>query len=43
MHIYESRIYEVDTTAPDEIPINVGTGKSAVGPLIKEYNSPTYE
>jgi hypothetical protein len=41
MHKYDSRIYEVDTTTPDEIPIDVGTGKSAVGPLIKQHNSPT--
>jgi hypothetical protein len=41
MYKYDSRIYEVDTATPDEIPIDVGRGKKAVGPLIKEYNSPT--
>jgi hypothetical protein len=41
MHKYDSRIYEVDTATPDEIPIEVGRGRDAVGPLIKEYNSPT--
>jgi hypothetical protein len=41
MHKYDSRIYEVDTATPDEIPIEVGRGRDAVGPLIKECNSPT--
>jgi hypothetical protein len=36
-HKYDSRIYNVDTETPDVIPIDVGRGKNAVGPLIKAY------
>jgi hypothetical protein len=41
MHKYDSRIYQIDTATPDEIAIVVGRGRDQVGPLIKEYNSPT--
>jgi hypothetical protein len=37
LHKYDSRIYDVDTETPDVIPIDVGRGKGALGPLIKAY------